>query len=83
MAAIQGRRSQGWHLGHDCGARESQDLYEAVLMAKRLTKIEREMRDHPEKFDFGDIPPDRKIYPDQEKRLDDLRPQWAKDLAGN
>ena len=50
-------------------------------MAKKLTKIEREMAEHPEKFDFADIPPDRLIYPEQEKRLDDMRPQWAKDLA--
>lgn len=45
-------------------------------------KIRREITEHPEKFDFGDIPPARKIYPDQEKRLDDMRPQWAKELAG-
>ncbi len=45
-------------------------------------RIRREITEHPEKFDFGDIPPDRKIYPDQEKRLDDMRPLWAKELAG-
>lgn len=51
-------------------------------MTKKLTKIEREMTEHPEKFDFADIPPARKIYPDQEKRLDDMEPQWFKDLVG-
>lgn len=51
-------------------------------MVKKLTKLQQEMEDHPEKFDFGDIPAARKIYPEQEKRLDDMRPQWAKDLAG-
>ena len=54
----------------------------ANVMAKRLTRMEREIRDHPEKSDFGDIPAARKIYPDQEKLLDDMRLQWAKDLAG-
>ena len=52
-------------------------------MAKKLTKIEREMRDHPEKFDFGDIPAARKKIPAQEARYDAMRPQWAKDLAGD
>ena len=53
------------------------------VMAKKLTRIEREIRDHPEKFDFGDIPPARKKIPAQEARYDEMRPQWAKDLAGD
>jgi hypothetical protein len=52
-------------------------------MPKKLSKIEREIRDHPERFDFGDVPPDRVNIPAQEKRLDDMRPQWAKDLAAS
>ena len=52
-------------------------------MAKKLTRIEREIRDHPEKFDYGDIPPDRKIFPEQEKRLAEARPQWLKELVGS
>lgn len=50
-------------------------------MAKKLTKIQKLMDERPEMFDFGDIPADRKIYAEQEKRLDDMRPQWAKYLA--
>lgn len=38
------------------------------------------MDERPELFDFGDIPAARKKIPAQEKRLDDMRPQWAKDL---
>lgn len=52
-------------------------------MAKKLTKIERLMVEKPEMFDFGDIPADRKIYPEQEKRLRDARPQWLKELIGS
>lgn len=52
-------------------------------MAKKLTKIERKMRDHPEKFDFGDIPPARKVHPEQEQWFRDARPQWLKDLVGS
>ncbi len=55
----------------------------SCLMAKKLTKIQKLMRDRPEMVDFGDVPPARKIIPAQEKRLDDMRPQWAKDLIGN
>lgn len=51
-------------------------------MAK-LSKIQRLIRDHPERFDFSDIPADRVKIPEQEKRMDDMRPQWAKDLAGS
>lgn len=49
-------------------------------MAKKLTKIEREIREHPDKFDFGDIPAPRKKIPRQEAAYDALSPQWAKDL---
>ncbi len=52
-------------------------------MPKKLTRIEREMRDHPEKFDFGDVPPARVKIPEQEARYDEMRPQWAKDLAAS
>lgn len=50
-------------------------------MARRPNKTEREIAEHPERFDFGDIPPARKKVPAQEKRLDDMRPKWAKDIA--
>ncbi len=52
-------------------------------MAKKLTRIERLIRDHPDKFDFADIPADRVKIPAQEKAMDDMRPQWAKDLAAS
>jgi hypothetical protein len=50
-------------------------------MAKKLTRIQRLMEERPEMFDFGDVPPARKIIPEQEARYDAMRPQWAKDLA--
>jgi len=50
-------------------------------MAKKLSRIEREIRDHPEKFDFQDVPPARKKNPAQEAAWDAMRPQWAKDLV--
>ena len=51
-------------------------------MAK-LTKIQKLMRDRPEMFDFGDVPPNRVKIPEQEARYDAMRPQWAKDLIGS
>ena len=51
-------------------------------MPKKLSRIERLIRDHPERFDYGDVPPARKKIPAQEKAYDDMEPQWAKDLAG-
>ncbi len=51
-------------------------------MAKRLTRIERLIRDHPEKFDYADIPPDYKLSPAEEARNAAARPKWLKDLAG-
>jgi hypothetical protein len=50
---------------------------------KKLTRIQRLMEERPEMFDFGDVPPDRVIIPEQEARYDEMRPQWAKDLIGN
>jgi hypothetical protein len=52
-------------------------------MPKKLTRIEREIRDYPERFDYADIPPNRVKIPANEKRLDDMEPQWFKDVAGN
>jgi len=52
-------------------------------MSKKLSRIEREIRDHPDKFDFADIPPDRKKIPAQEKRMDDLAPDWVKRFKKN
>ena len=51
-------------------------------MAKRLNRTQRKIRDHPERFDFGDIPSDQRISLSQRKAYDALRPQWAKDLIG-
>ena len=31
------------------------------MMAKRLSRIEREIRDHPEKYDYYDIRPDQNL----------------------
>ncbi len=39
-------------------------------MAKRLSRIERLIRDRPEMFDYGDIPPDRVKIPEQEARYE-------------
>lgn len=47
-------------------------------MAEKLTRMEREIRDHPEKFDFGDIPRDHKISAAQEAAYDALAPDWVK-----
>jgi len=52
-------------------------------MAKRLSRIEREIKEHPSKFDFADIPPDYKIGPVEQARDEAARPQWLKDLVGN
>ena len=51
-------------------------------MAKRLSRIERDIRDHPEKYDYYDIPLEDKVTPAQQAIYDDMRPQWAKMLAG-
>jgi hypothetical protein len=49
-------------------------------MAKKLTKVEREMRNHPERFDFGDIPPMRSgaAWDAYNREMDKLEPAWAK-----
>jgi hypothetical protein len=52
-------------------------------MPKKLSRIEREMRDHPEKFDFGDFPPLRKITPAQQASYDALAPDWVKRFKKN
>jgi hypothetical protein len=41
------------------------------------------MRDHPEKFDFGDIPPDFKLTPAQQASYDALAPDWVKRFKKN
>jgi len=45
-------------------------------------KIRREMRDHPERFDYGDIPPpvsaERRAIMDAQ--MAEMRPQWLKDM---
>jgi hypothetical protein len=43
-------------------------------------KIRREIKEHPEKFDFQDVPPARKKIPEQEAWFEEHRPQWAKDM---
>jgi len=52
-------------------------------MRKKLSKIEREIRDHPDKFDFADIPADYKLTPAQKARYDDLAPDWVKRFKKN
>jgi hypothetical protein len=44
------------------------------MAKKKLTRIERLIRDRPEMFDFGDIPADRVKIPEQEARYE----KWAK-----
>jgi hypothetical protein len=48
------------------------------LMAKKLSKIQKLMRDRPEMFDYGDCPPNRVLIPAQEKWYDDNAPDWVK-----
>ena len=47
-------------------------------MAKKILKIHKLMDERPEMFDFGDIPPDRVLIPEQEKWYDDHAPDWVK-----
>ena len=47
-------------------------------MTKRLTRIERDIAEHPERYDFQDVPPDHREIPAQEAAYEALRPQWAK-----
>ena len=53
------------------------------MAKKNLTKIEREIRDHPERFDFGDIPADRKVSAAQKAAEDALAPDWVKQSKAN
>jgi hypothetical protein len=51
-------------------------------MAKKLTKVEREMRDHPERFDFGDIPPMQSgaAWDAYNREMGDREPRWFKEM---
>ncbi len=51
-------------------------------MAKKLTRIERDIRDNPDKYDFQDVPPARVKIPEQEAAYDALEPEWSKKLSG-
>jgi hypothetical protein len=42
-------------------------------------KIDRDIRLHPERFDFADIP-SMTLSPEQKAQYDASKPQWAKDL---
>jgi hypothetical protein len=44
----------------------------------KLSKIEREMRDHSERFDYGDIPPMGTATPTYNRQMDERRPAWLK-----
>ena len=48
-------------------------------------KIYREMRDHPERFDYGDclgaISVEQQAIMDAQ--MDEMRPQWLKDMIAN
>lgn len=46
-----------------------------------IRRVQWQIEHHPERFDYGDIPPARVKIPEQEARMDALRPQWAKDMA--
>lgn len=52
-------------------------------MAEKLTRVQRDIRDNPDKYDYADIPLPRKRTAAQEKLYADMRPQWAKDLAAS
>lgn len=48
---------------------------------KRSAKLQREMDEHPERFDFGDIPPDRVRIEANEASIQAGKPQWLKRLV--
>ncbi len=47
-------------------------------MDKRIAEVRREMRAHPERFDFGDLP-DLDLRPALQEQSDRMRPDWLKE----
>ena len=47
-------------------------------MTRKLSKVDREIRDHPERFDFGDVPPMGSLTPEHARQLDERRPDYIK-----
>ena len=53
------------------------------MAKKKLTRIQRDIAEHPERYDFGDIPPNRVLIPAQEAAYDALAPDWVKQSKAN
>ncbi len=52
-------------------------------MAKKkdpLAALHLDMKLHPEKYDFGDVPEGRVKIPEQEARYDAAEPEWFKKM---
>lgn len=47
-------------------------------MNKSIAKVRREMREHPERFDFGDLP-SAELTKAQKDSADRMRPNWLKE----
>lgn len=47
-------------------------------MDKRIAKVRREMREHPERFDFGDLP-NLDLRPALREQSDRMRPDWLQE----
>jgi len=47
-------------------------------MDMRIAKVRAEMREHPERFDFGDLPP-AELTQTQKESADRMRPDWLKE----
>lgn len=47
-------------------------------MSKNKDKIKREMREHPERFDYGDIPDLDAVSKQHQKDLRAIAPEWVK-----
>lgn len=49
-------------------------------MDKDIAKVRKEMRDHPERFDFAGLPPGVELTPGQLAEAERLTPDWLKEM---
>ncbi len=48
-----------------------------------VAKVRKEMREHPERFDFADLPPGVELTAGQLAEAERLTPDWLKELIAN
>lgn len=50
-----------------------------IAMETDIERLRREMREHPERFDFADLPPGQ-LTAAQKRQAEESSPDWLKDM---